>query len=357
MNGVGSMIGKYYNGIIQNCLETEEEAEDRMFVDYYEFSYNEISGGYDPFLSIICQVFRIYGDGDFRKFLEECGVYVPHSEILESYYRTGHCIRTEMVLLDEVEYEQRRMSEGIAAMLRKVAELCPVLIVVNRFQLAGRSTMELVCELIRNPCAKIGLVLGANEKTVQHENILRCWENLMEALEDRSNIYHIGNSEMRRGIERSEEKERNWDFDKVFEELCNMIALLDYDQAEWYFQNMIHKMQFEDEEFPDEKKLQLYPLYIEVSILQGKFARALEMNKVFRKLKIPGKEQEIVFNSEYYLAVCQMYQGKLEESDKHSQRACLAAEAAGDKKMKVEAKLLGVQIKMAGWHNLQVILF
>lgn len=372
------MIGKYYNGIveqvyrrlgeveqnivmaqysndfsiadlaeIQNCSEKK-----RVFTVYYEFSYNEISGGYDPFLSIIFQMFRTYGNGDFQKFLEECGVYVPHREILESYYRTGHCSRTEMVLLDEVEYEHRRITEGIAAMLRKVAELCPVFIVVNRFQMAGRSTMELVCELLRKSSSNIGLVLGANEKPVQHESILNCWDKLIEALEDGSHIYHIGNSEMRRGAGRSKEKNQNWDIDKVFDQLSNMVALLDYDQAQWYFQNIIYKIQFEDEEIPDEKKMLLYPLYIQVSILQGNFARALEMNKIFRKLKIRGKEQEIAFGSEYYLALCQMYQGKLEESDGHCQRAWSVAEAAGNEKMKLEAELLRLQIRMAGWHNL-----
>lgn len=373
------MIGKYYKGVIEQVYSRLGEAEQNIVMAQYsndfsvaelgeirenivkdahvffachEFSYHEITSGYAPFLSMICQVFRMFGEGDFDHFLEECGVYVPHREVLDSYYRTGHCKRTEMVLLDEVEYEQRRMSEGIAAMLRKAAKLCPILLVVNRFQLASRSAMELVCELLLHPSANIGIVLGANEKPVQGENILKCWDKLMEALEDRGHVYHIGNSEMRRNSGRSGEEDRHWEFEGALEKLRNTTALLDYDQAACYFQSVIHRIQFEGEEFSDEKKLQMYPLYVEVSVLRGDFARALEINKILGKLKVPGKEKEIVFASEYYLAVCQMYQGKLEESDRHSRRACRAAEEAGSEKMKLKAELLNVQIKMAGWHNL-----
>ena len=148
-------------------LSCFQEQKEHVSYLWHEFQYHEISGGYEPFLDIICNAFRTHGDGDFSHFLSECGVYVPHREVLESYYRDGRCSRKEMVLLDEVAYEQKRMTEALTNMLRKTAEYCPMVVVVNRFQLASISTMELVRELLNHPSANIGIVLGVNDKPRQ----------------------------------------------------------------------------------------------------------------------------------------------------------------------------------------------
>lgn len=376
------MIEEYYNGVVeqvysrlgeseQNIIMVQysndfsianlaemkdcEEKRERIYPVYYEFHYQEITCGYEPFLAVIFKLFQTYGRGHFSEFLRECGVYVPHREILESYYETGRCTRTEMVLLDEVAYEQRRMTEAVAAMLRKAAEYCPVLVVINRFQLASRSSIELVNELIQHPSANIGMVLGVNEKPANHEDILKCWDTLVEKLEDSSLIYHLGNSEIRRGMERRKNEGDYRDFESIFQELSNTVALLDYEQASWYIQDMIHKIKFEDERLSDERKMQFYPLYVQVSVLNGDFARAMELITVLGQLKIVGKENLLRYVTEYSLAMCQMYQGKLESSYEHAMYALEAAEYleedADKERKKLEAELLAVQAQMAGWHN------
>ena len=71
-------------------------------------------------------MFRKYRDGDFDTFLTECGVYELHREVFRSYYENGICEREEGVLLNEVEYEQGRMTEAIAAMLKALAKTHPI---------------------------------------------------------------------------------------------------------------------------------------------------------------------------------------------------------------------------------------
>ncbi len=44
------------------------------------------------------------------------------------------------------------MTEAIVAMLKKLTEYRPIMIVINRFQLAGRSSMELIYRLLTEPC-------------------------------------------------------------------------------------------------------------------------------------------------------------------------------------------------------------
>ena len=98
------------------------------------------------------------------------------------------------MLLNEVEYEQRRMTEAIVAMLKKLTEYRPIMIVINRFQLAGRSSMELIYRLVTDPCSKIGIVLGVNEMQPRLDTAVNVWDAIVEKLEDSSQIYHIGSS-------------------------------------------------------------------------------------------------------------------------------------------------------------------
>ena len=86
-------------------------------------------------------MFRKYRDGDFDTFLTECGVYELHREVFRSYYENGICEREEGVLLNEVEYEQGRMTEAIAAMLKALAKTHPIVLVINRFRMASRSAI------------------------------------------------------------------------------------------------------------------------------------------------------------------------------------------------------------------------
>ena len=219
------MIDKYYNGVIEQVynhvgtteknivmasynndfsikkLETVKRYRkqmDSVFFASREFGYRELTGAYDPFLDTICDMFREYGTGDFDAFMDTCGVYELHKEILRSYYENGICTRNENVLLNEVAYEQRRMTEGIASMLKVLAKEHPVVIVINRFQMASRSTLELVRELIVHPDAGIGLVLGVNDSIGRKESIVNVWDEIVESIKDQSLLYHIGSSDSRR---------------------------------------------------------------------------------------------------------------------------------------------------------------
>lgn len=162
--GVGAMIEKYFNGVIEQVyhrignaeknivmasynndfsvsgLENKKryQEDDNVFFACCELQYETLSGAYAPFLDIICDMFRKFVKGDFEAFLRECGTYELHRSLFLGYYEDGICKREEGVLLNEVEYEQRRMTEAIVAMLKKLTEYRPIMIVINRFQLAGR---------------------------------------------------------------------------------------------------------------------------------------------------------------------------------------------------------------------------
>lgn len=64
---------------------------------------------------------RRFIGGSFDDFQRECGVYYLHRQVLNSYYETGECFREETVLLNEVAYEQRRMTKAIVDMLKRLS--------------------------------------------------------------------------------------------------------------------------------------------------------------------------------------------------------------------------------------------
>ena len=163
------MIEKYYSGVIEQIynrigketrnivmanysndfsienlevIRRYQSNEDNVFFAYSEFSYNTLVGAYEPFLDIICNMHRHFIGGSFDDFQKECGVYYLHRQVLNSYYETGECFREETVLLNEVAYEQRRMTKAIVDMLKRLSEVRPLMIVINRFQMASKSSIR-----------------------------------------------------------------------------------------------------------------------------------------------------------------------------------------------------------------------
>ena len=97
-------------------------------------------------------------------------------------------------MLDEVAYEQERMLAALERMLCAIADRHPVLFVLNRFQLASKSTMQLTARFLKCENCNIGLVLGVSDVQAMPEFLVPDWEMLYETLDDGSKIYHIGNS-------------------------------------------------------------------------------------------------------------------------------------------------------------------
>mgnify|MGYP003213121747 CR=1 FL=1 len=183
------MIEKYYNGVIEQVaggignvehnsilvrysndfsiwdLESVNHYKDQtdIFFTCHEFSYNKIAEAYEPYLGLIRQMFHKYCSGTLEEFMEECDVYKLQRPVFESYFENGFCERTEQILIDEVEYEQERMRNSIVTMLQKLSEIRPVVIVLNRFQLASKSTMQLTNRLLQTKNKNIGIVLGVND--------------------------------------------------------------------------------------------------------------------------------------------------------------------------------------------------
>ncbi len=372
------MIDKYYNGVIEQVYsrigKTEKNIvmacysndfsirelesikrysgnEDGIFFAWHEYDFSSLVSAYEPFLDIICRLYREKIGGDFGEFLEKCGVYVLHRPLLESYYETGIARREESILLGEVSYEQERMTEAVAAMLKAVAEVCPLVVVINRFQLAASSVLQLVSGLIKEPSVNIGLVLGVNEGTFRQDDMPAVWELIVEGVEDSSQMYHIGSSGKRRS-EDSGRAQTEQDYESSQNKITNTTELLDFDQSKRFFQQIEQRIKFEDITLKDEFKLTYLFMYAKVSVLLGEMSKALELVEEITHLQAPEYEGIINYECAYLIATCYMYQGKLSDALSYAAIAREVAEKNGSEEQIFKAELLNVQTQMSGWYNI-----
>ena len=345
----------YNNSFSVSELETIKrysEEEDDVFFTWKEYTSEDIVGAYDPFLDIICQMHREYVKGDFDEFLTQCKVYELHRDVLKSYYETGVCKRQESVLLDEVEYEQGRMTKTIALMLKAVAEYKPLVIVVNRFQMASKSTIQLMQMLVEDSTDRIGIVLGVNEARIRKDHRMPDWTTLTEQINDLRQVYHIGSSGRARNSSYQSITAQFKDYKKLFVQLNNVIELMDYDQANNYFLEMERQIKFEEARLPEGVMLSLLFMHTQVAILRGDLSKALDIIEDISKLDVPGRETIITYQCSMDLATCYMYQGKLDQAHRYAEVAKAEAESIGQREYVFKAEVLMMRIKMSGWHNI-----
>ena len=345
------MIEKYYSGVIEQIynrigketrnivmanysndfsienlevIRRYQSNEDNVFFAYSEFSYNTLVGAYEPFLDIICNMHRRFIGGSFDDFQKECGVYYLHRQVLNSYYETGECFREETVLLNEVAYEQRRMTMAIADMLKKLSEVKPLMIVINRFQMASKSSIETIKYLIDNPCANIGIVLGVNAIVKGTDSTVEVWDRIVESLEDRSAIYYIGSAgPLKNNVKTTNDDELyiTMNFEQSIQEASNIMEFLDFEQARRGCRIIEHKLKFEDA-WIDEKSLRrFYMVYARTSVLLGEMSKAIELTNEYKAL-IPENDSEHYLSLYYFMkGTCYMYQGKLEKAGNSAKSA------------------------------------
>lgn len=348
------VMARYSNAFSIRTLESiaKHSGDDKDIVfSWCEFDSDRLTGAYEPFLDVICDVFRKNGTGDFMDFMRECGVYELQQGTLNSYYETGHCVREETLLLDEVEYEQERMTEAISSMFRAIAEIRPIVVVINRFQFASGSTMKLVNQLLENPSANIGLVLGTNESHFRRESMTTLWEDIKGRIEDNSQMYHFGSTGIRRA-EDEESKTEDMNFSQSLDEICNMGQLLDFEQAKCYCQEIEHRIKFEDAAIDRDVKLAIYLEYARISILLGELSKALELLESIVSSGNSKRDGKADFTRAYLIATCYMYQGKLEKALEYAKIAKDKGERLGDELAVFKAELLAVQARMSGWYNI-----
>lgn len=348
----------YNNDFSLESLDIDERYSqnlDNVFFALKEYEKESIVGAYDPFLDIICEMYDKYATEDyenFDEFLTQCEVYELHREVLKSYYETGKCVRNESVLADELDYEQGRMTNTISLMLRTMAEYKRLVIVINRFHLASESTMLLLKSFIERPSERVFIILGAREHVRQGNRDADVMTGLTDALEDKGNVYHIGSGTNAKNTVAYPTSYEQVNFENVWTQIRNLMELLDFRQVFHYFRVIERRTKYEGIKISPVNKFELYTMYVQTAIALKEFSKALDVIEELSRIEVEGKEKEWDYRCSFLIAICYMYQGKLDVAKQYALQAKGIAEELGDEELVFKAELLEARVAMAGWHNI-----
>lgn len=342
---------RYRNDFSVQNLESVSclKGRDDVFFACHEFEYDEIPGAYEPYLSIVRRIVN-RENIDLDKFMDKCDVYNRHRLIISSYLTTGICKREEDIILGEVDYEQERMVNALANMLSELAKEYPVMVVINRFQLAARSTILLTEKLLRQGNPNIGILLGVNDTQTFPEFLHPVWESLIEYVEDNNKLHHIGNSNQEKAEKNREQAVFEYNTTEGYRKIGNLVEFLDFEQA-YFLLNRFEKMiKLDNLEITEENHYRMLLLFARVAIMTKDLAKALEVcEDIDKTAKATGKGD---YEYNYYLAATYMYLDRLEEAMVYANSAWEYAKDAEDDFGMFQAELLNAQIQMSGWYNI-----
>lgn len=370
------MIKRYFNGVIKQVHEQvgvagknivmilcgndfpadaewsikrySADEEDSVFFAYRQYNQGSIAETYDPFLNIIVDCFKKYGDGNFERFLTEAGIYKLQIEPLLSYYENGFCKRSQPVLLSEAEYERELFIKGIVSLLVECSKIKPVIIALNRFQLADKGTMSVVKYLVENPLPNIGIIIGVSESgqcPLFLKETLGC---IQKKLVDRNCVFNMGYTGV---INRNKDGAvtlTRKEVDDIYRRINNMTELLDFESADYHLDKLYKRTKALGYVLPDDLLCQFGLLYAKNSVMVSDFSMALEiLNKLSRI-----DSNFLKFGISYLKAVCYMYLDKLDDAMELAEDTCQRSLDLDDEELLFISQLLKIRIKMAGWNNL-----
>ena len=348
---------KHYNrfDIPSEDIEQIRNQYPDIDVFYHSFYEKEIPDAYEPFLSLIKELYQQNREMLIEQFLEECGVYSQQWELFRSYMTEGICRRKEEILLSEVTYEQKRMIDSLINAMIYCSRKRPFLLVLNGFHLAGGATVYLMKQLLHyEDTENFCVLLAYNSLHTVPTHIAQIWNEYIEVLEENGCII---NGEMMMNPGETEEEAAVFHFESAhitqyLKYLHNMYETLDLEQAKYYLKIIYHKLEMENLYLKETDKFQVLELYARVCILSDDIPNALMVCENLQSVEWQKEQQEGQYLYYYLLGVTQMYSGNLKEAIFCAKKCDAIAQTMKNDFYSFKAEMLEVMARMSGWHNI-----
>lgn len=298
-------IGKLStNVMLINCYDnvglTKEEAEsflckDEYIICYHEFYNNKMSKAYEPFLDWIKEAYDKYLDVSIDEFMEACDVYKGHRPIIKSYFENGIGKRHEILYMDSIEYEIKRMYENIISMIKYISKYKPVVFVFNKLQFSGISTIVFLNYFFETENTnQIVFLATFNSESAVLNVKQKEWKRLIDKLSDLKCIYDWDKFGDERVIAECECDELCFDLSEEFihdkvNDIHNMREFLALPQAMYNLENLYDKCEKEQIELSLDLKFKIYKMYIKT---------CAETNQVFKGFEAKDSLKKLIDNDE-----------------------------------------------------------
>ena len=99
---------------------------------------------YYPFLNLIKEEIMKKKDYNFADYINEVGVYNAQQEIFLDYFNGNIIQREEDIILEELEYEKKKIKDSLYQLLANLNKGQPLVIIIKDLHNAKRSTLEFV---------------------------------------------------------------------------------------------------------------------------------------------------------------------------------------------------------------------
>ncbi len=350
------LLLKHYNTLAftEEKKQQIEQANPGTEVCLHSFRLSDMVGVFEPFLDYIRSGLEGITEEAFDKLLDECNVYSLHKSVFKSFLKTGVCVRSEMLLIDEVAFEQDKIASAVVNVVSRVVKEDHVVFLLNDVQYAGGSSFHFIHNLLEDKtCNNISVVAAYNEAKVPLPHIEPLWARFYRYIMGKNLV-----TEMNCGTLENQKSTLN-DFvfithkvDSYIAKINNLLFCLDFSQANYYLEIIYKMITVEEIEINWNHKCEIIMLYTLVSIYTQDFSQALLLCEKLRELRSRACDKRLDCAYYYFMGMAHMYNGKLDEADRYAGKFLEVAQAHGSDYGIFIAKLLGVMVKMSGWHNI-----
>ncbi len=334
-------------------VQIEKENPDAI-VCLHDFCLSEIVGVFEPFLDFAGSAFGKLSEDTIDRLLDACDVYSLHRSVLKSFLQNGMCVREENLLIDEVAFEQNKIATAVINLISHLAGDRLVVFLLNDIQYANGSTMHFIHNLIEDGiCHNIIVLAAYNEAKVPLSHMKLLWDKFYRYIINKGLVIETNAGEL------MEQKNAYNDFafsadqfDNYIVKINNLLFCLDFMQANYYLEIIYKMITVEEIAITWEHKCQIVKLYTLISIYTQNFSQALLLCEKLRELRTASNDQALDHAYYYFMCMAHMYNGRLEDAEHYAEKCLdIAEKQASDYDIFI-AKLLGIMVKMSGWHNI-----
>lgn len=260
---------KHYNTINITLDEMLQEEEYEHLFLFHEFEINSMKEAFEPFLGWIKICYEKFYKDKFspEEFVEQCGVYVLHRQVIYDYIKIGKCNRHEEVLMSEYNYEQEKMLESIYTVFRYVAKEHSIIMIMSKLHMVPYSTLRMIHYII-DRVDDIYFIFTYNDIFFIRESLKENWNILIERGENENMILEWGKVENQQSVE-LEDRVVFDDMSKIKDiiiKVWNMYYTFAMEDADYYLEAICDNINKSDSKVLDEDKMEILIVYALVNV-------------------------------------------------------------------------------------------
>lgn len=347
-------VVRHYNAvaITDDDVRAAQEAYPGMYVCHQHFNGSKMIETFEPFVNVIKNIYEIFeSDKTPEEFIDQFPVYPLHRSIFVNMVSNPLYKREEEIILDEIGYEKQQILRSMKAALTMLSEKHPMLFMLDHMNMAPRSAILLLLDLLEAGHENIFVYGAFNELHSQPPYMVETWERFLEKLEDYNCIVDGTEEEIEVEEEHTHFHFESSHIEEYLVKQHNMYYLLDYEQAQYYLSIIYHKIEVEKLSVAEDSVFKFYILYALISIYSD-MPKALLLCDNLHFLPDKDKSAGKKFWYFYILGQVQMYSGNLNAAKECADTCMKIAKETLDEYHEFLAKLLEVMTRMSGWHNI-----